>query len=152
MIETREKNIDGATYTVTQLPARRALRLKARLIKLFGPVIAQFFIASTENTSEEAKKADIVKAIEILGSHIDENSFENLITDMLSGVRKNGLELTPATIDLEFAGNMAGIYHVIFFVIEVNFSNFFQMIGIGIPSNSEMPTPTPDTRKIFGKK
>lgn len=152
MIETREKIIDGATYTVTQLPARRALKLKAKLLKLFGPVLAQFFVTATEKGTDEEKKNDIVRAVEMLGQHIDENSFEQLIVEMLSGVRKNGMELTPAVIDMEFAGDMAGIYHVVFFVIEVNFANFFSMVGIGNLTNSE-PTPSaPDTKKTFGKR
>lgn len=152
MIETREKIIDGATYTVTQLPARRALKLKARLIKLFGPVLAQFFVTATEKGSDEDKKNDIVKAVEILGQHIDENTFESLVVDMLQGVRKNGVELTPPVIDIEFAGDMAAIYHVVFFVIEVNFANFFSMVGIGNLTNSEPTTAAPDTKKTFGRK
>ena len=152
MIETREKVIDGATYTVTQLPARRALRLKAKLIKLFGPVLAQFFVTATDKGSDEDKKNDIVKAVEILGQHIDENSFEQLIVEMLNGVRKNGVELTPAVIDLEFAGDMAAIYHVVFFVMEVNFANFFSMVGIGSLTNSEPTQSAPDMKKTFGKR
>jgi hypothetical protein len=152
MIETKEKQIDGATYTVTQLPARRAIRLKARLIKLFGPVFAQFFLAVSENVSDDQRKQDIVKSIEILGAHIDENSFESLVMDLLVGVRKNGMELSPATIDLEFAGDMAALYQLLFFVIEVNFSNFFSMIGIGSQFNSETSMPTKDTKKIFTRK
>lgn len=153
MIETKEKSIDGSTYSVTQLPARRAIRLKARLIKLFGPVLAQVFIAATEKGDEAQKKADLVRAIEILGDHIDENSFESLVVDLLNGVRKNGMELTPQTIDMEFAGDMAGLYQVMFFVIEVNFSNFFSMIGIGSPFQAELPTAhKEDTKKTFMRK
>ena len=152
MIETREKLIDGATYSVTQLPARRALKLKAKLIKLFGPVLAQFFITVTEKNGEDQKKSDLVRAVEILGSSIDENSFESLVVELLNGVRKNGMELTPATIDIEFAGDMAGIYQVCLFVIEVNFSNFLALIGIGSQSNSEIPMPKTDMRKTYAKK
>jgi hypothetical protein len=148
MIETREKNIDGAVYTVTQLPARRAIRLKARLIKLFGPVAATFFIAS-EGISEDQKKLDLVKCVESLGNHIDENALESVIIELLIGVRKNNIELTPAIIDMEFAGDMATLYQVVWFVIEVNFSNFFLMFGIGSQCTQELPIPKDSMKKSF---
>ena len=152
MIETREKVIGGATYTVTQLPARRALRLKAKLIKSFGPALAQFFLAATSEKDADERNSQLVKAIEILSCNIDENSFEALVIEMLNGVRKNGLELTPPTIDLEFAGDMASLYQVLFFVIEVNYSNFLEIIGIGNQSPSDQPVPSPDTKKTFIRK
>lgn len=151
MIETFEKVIDGASYSVTQLPARRALRLKAKLIKQFGPVIAQVFVTATEKGTDEEKKSDLVAAIQILSRHIDENSFEQLIVEMLQGVRKNGVELTPPVIDLEFAGDMAALYQVVYFVVEVNFSNFFSLMGIGGQSLSPEVLPQTDTKKTFGK-
>lgn len=149
MIETQEKIIDGATYSVTQFPARRALRLKARLMKLFGPVLAQLFVAATSKTQDNN---DFVKAIEILGDHIDENTFESLCMELMVGVRKNGHELTPATIDLEFAGDIATLYQVLWFVIEVNFANFFSLIGIGSQFQADEPRHQADTKKIFTRK
>lgn len=136
MIETQEKEIDGAIYTVTQLTARRALRLKARLFKGLGP----FFMNSDPS------------AFQAICQTIDENLFESLCLEMIQGVRKNGVELTPATFDLEFAGDMAGLYKLLLFVVEVNFSNFFTMLGIGLPSFPEDQTPTPDTKKTYTRK
>src|SRR5271163_3077493 len=121
MIETKEKVIDGAVYSVTQLPARRALRLKAKLIKLFGVMIF-----GKESSNFQA-----------LCQSLDENQFESICMEMIQGVRKNGVELVPATFDLEFAGDMAGVYKMLLFVIEVNYANFFSLIGIGLPSFSE---------------
>lgn len=148
MIETKDKLIDGSNYTVTQLPARRALRLKAKLLKMFGSVIAQFFLATSEDNNEEQKKFDFVKTFQLLGSQIDENSFESLITEILTGVRKNGIELTAQTIDIEFAGDIATIYKVVWFVLEANFGNFFQMIGIGNLSG-DVQQPISDLKKTY---
>ncbi len=136
MIETREKIIDGATYMVTQLPARRAIRLKAKLIKTFG----SFFLSSEGS------------AIQSMFQSLDENQFESLCMEMIQGVRKNGVELTPGTFDLEFAGDMAALYKLLLFVVEVNFANFFSMIGIGIPSFPEDQEPTNVTKKTFTGK
>jgi len=142
MIETKEKNIEGDVYSVTQFPARMALRMKAKLIRLFGPVMTQVGILLLTKQDDEQQKKDLIKAVELLSCHINENEFEAIAVELLSFTRKNNAELKPALIDMEFAGNMAALYQVLWFVIEVNYSNFFQMIGIGnqlpvqeIPSN-----------------
>jgi len=150
MIQTKEKNIEGATYMVTQLPARRALKLKARLIKLFGPVFAQMYLTTSAEKSEDQQKQDMVRAVQILASTIDENVFENLVLEIVNGVRKNGVELTPSVVDIEFAGDIGTLYQVVWFVLEVNFSNFFSMFGIGNQSE-QAPIPKEDTRKTFTK-
>lgn len=153
-IETRDKEINGSIYTVTQLPARRALRLKAKLIKVFGPVLAQFFVTVSDSKDDEStQKNNIVKAVEMLGEHLDPNEFENLVVELLQGVRKGGMELTPAIIDLEFAGDMSSLYQVLWFVIEVNFSNFFELMGIGnkFQQYPEMPQAS-STKRGYTRK
>ena len=136
MIETREKLIDGATYLVTQLPARRAIKLQTKLIKLLGSL----FI-SNDSTSFQSMLLNL-----------NENDFEALCMEMIQGVRKNNVELTPATFDLEFAGDMAGLYKLLFFIVEVNFSNFLELVGIGLPSFNQIPIAETGTKKTFGKK
>lgn len=123
-IETQSKLIDGVEYSVTQLPARRALKLKAKLIKSFGSVFASFI-------SNGKDPDNLAKAIQLFSQSIDENQFESIIVELLSTARKRGHELTPSTIDTEFAGDIAGIYKVSAYVIEVNYANFFTMMGIG---------------------
>lgn len=149
MITTLEKFIDGSNYTVTQFPARRAIRLKAKLIKLFGPVLAQVFLTTDTKTSDDQKKSDLIKAVELLACSIDENQFENLAIELLASTRKNGVELTGPNIDLEFAGDMAALYQVMWFVVEANFSNFFSMMGIGSLFSTPNQTKTDDTKRTF---
>lgn len=145
MIEVKEKMIDGETFTVTQLPARRAIRMKAKLMKIFGPALAHLFVSG----DSKGKNNDFVGAFETLASNIDENVFEQICVELLAGVRKNGVELTPATIDLEFAGDMAGLYQVIWFVLEANYSNFFSMMGIGSQSIQQTIKQGQDTKKTY---
>jgi hypothetical protein len=149
-IETREKEINGSVYAVTQLPARRAIRLKARLVKLIGPIFAQIYL-TIEKKSDQEQKANIINAIENFSSHMNEQEFENLVVDILQGVRKNGVELVPAIIDLEFAGDMVTLYQVIWFVLEVNYADFFSMLGIGNPYEDMKQNPAV-TKKTFTRK
>lgn len=151
MIETREKTIGDATYSVTQLPARRALRLKAKLMKLFGPVFAQLFLITEDKASEERQKENLVNSVELLTGQLEAVQLDTLIVEILQGVRKNGQELTAPTIDIEFAGDIAGLYEVVFFVIEVNFANFFSMIGIGNLFTEQMTIPAQTTKRTFTK-
>lgn len=145
MIETRDKYINGHCYTITQLPARKALRLKTRLLKIFGPSLAQMFLSAA------GEEGNITKAIELLANNLDENVLETLVVEMLAGVRKNGVELTAPVIDLEFAGDMQGLYKVVGAVVEVNYSNFLSMIGI--TSLYEQETAVKDeSRKAFTRK
>lgn len=126
-IQTVEKNINGAVYSCTQLPARRALKLKAKLVKAIGPTVAQLFGSSKDDGSSD----HVVKAIQILSQTLNENEFEGLVVELLQCVRKDGIELVPAIIDMEFAGDFDSLYKVLWFVLETNFSSFFSMLGIG---------------------
>jgi len=145
MIETFTRMIDGCNYSVTQLPARRALKLKAKLFKTFGTALAPVMDLSAKS---------LVVAIESFSKTIDENQFENLILELLMTARKDGIELTPAIIDLEFAGDMAGIYKVCAFVLEVNYENFFTMMGIGnlFPEPIAQPAWTTETIRDYTRK
>lgn len=128
MIETKEKVIGSSNYAVTQLPARRALRLQAKLVKLLGPAVSTIFVATGDLDSADQS---IPKAITALASQLDDKTFDQLILDLLQGqVRKNGKEITEQVLDLEFAGNLNELFLVLSFVLEVNFGDFFREGGI----------------------
>jgi hypothetical protein len=153
MIQTKEKQIKGAVYSVTQLPARRALRLKAKLLRLFGPALAQLLLPGGSNDSISGlpfSKAEAVRAVESLMAQLDDKTFESLVLELCQGVRKDGMELTESVIDVEFAGDLGTLMQVLWFVIDCNFGSFFGESGIGslfgniaqVPQNRQ-----PDTKK-----
>src|SRR5271169_181187 len=127
MIETKEKQIGDANYSVTQLPARRALKLKNKLIKMFGTAIAQLLMTGTEQAEKpfdemnnqekknflsipaiercqinEVRKDSVVKGVQLLAEGLDEKTFDELLAELLVSVRRNGVELTNAVIDTVF--------------------------------------------------
>jgi hypothetical protein len=128
MIETIEKNIGNSRYMITQLPARRALRLQAKLLKLLGPSAGVMLLAA----SKDILNADdsIPKAISLLVEQLDEKTFDQFVVEMLQGVRKDGVELNEKTIDLEFSGNLNELFLVLKEVLGANFGDFFQEGGI----------------------
>lgn len=128
MIETKELELNGSTYLVTEMTARKALRMQARLLKLLGPAASAIFLAAA-NDVDKADNA-IPMAITHLVDQLDDRTFESLVMDLMQGVRKNGMELTPEIIDLEFAGDLNTLFLVLKFILEVNFSSFFAQGGI----------------------
>lgn len=128
MIETFEKTIGKSNYMVTQLPARRALKLQAKLLKLIGPSAAVIFSAAVSDFDN----ADncLPHAVRLLAEQLDERNFDIFVMEMLQGVRKEGMELTDKNVDLEFAGNLNELFLVLQYVLEVNFGDFFQEGGI----------------------
>jgi len=129
MVETKDKTIDGKRVTVSQFPARRALNLKIRLIKLMGPSIVQLFGKAKAITTSMPVE-DIIPAMERLTAALDPDQFVDLILELLSMTRVDGREAC-VNFDMEFAGNLPFVYKIVWYVLEVNFGNFFGQNGIG---------------------
>lgn len=127
-IETHEKIIGNSNYMVTQLPARRALKLQAKLLKLIGPAFSHLFI-NASNDIDSADKA-LPKAVTMLLNELDDKTFDTFVMEMLQGVRKDGHELTNSTVDSEFSGNLNELFLVIQYVLEVNYGDFLAERGI----------------------
>ena len=130
MIETKEEIIDGDNYTVTQFPARKAINIKAKLLRLFGSSLAQLVLNDDTSDNLNLKNQSMISAFQDLTANLNEKDFENLVVVLLSSVRKNGIELTPEIIDLEFAGQLETLYKVLWFVLRVNYESFFMACGI----------------------
>lgn len=137
MIETKEKVIGESNYSVTQMPAMTAIKMQARLLRLIGPSFGAM-VASGDDSS-------IPTAISLLTDKLDANTFETLVLDLCRGARKDGVEMTRQKIDLDFAGNLNELFRVIQFILEVNFSDFFQEGGIiaELKKAAEKDSPTP---------
>jgi hypothetical protein len=133
MIETKEKYINECKYTCTQFPARRALKLKTKLIKLIAPsIFTGIGAAQGPNILDVSLDSPLLgKAVEMLVSRLDEDDMVRLILEMLSSTRRDGKELTEGHFDMVYAGNFAELFKALFFVLEVNFGSFFQEMGIG---------------------
>ena len=127
MIQNKEIVINGNTYTVTQMPARRALKVQAKLMKLLGGAFSHTITAKD--------KQDMIKQfpkiISLLVEQIDEKTFDSFVMELVEYyVRKNGKEITDKNFDLEFAGSLNELFLLLQFILEVNFSDFFSEGGI----------------------
>lgn len=135
-IKTEEKEIDGSLYTVTSYAGRESLKIKKILMRLFAPVIPVIIkILGQISTDTSVSDMDIDdldfnsigKAISELLDQLTEDEYVDLILRMLQGTRRNNREITESEFDLHFGRNLTTVYKVLFFVIQVNYPDFFQL-------------------------
>lgn len=133
-MEAQTREINGHTYTVTPLPARRAFKLKTRLVRALGPGLAAM-VGSAKGASlmdSEVDGAALASGVETLFANLgsDEDILQ-LLMELLQGARRDNIEITPATFDLDFQGCLSDAYQIAWFVVEVNFRDFFGGASIG---------------------
>jgi hypothetical protein len=133
MAETQTREINGHNYEASPLPARRALKLQMRLVKSLGPGLGQMLGAVKGSLSDaeldgDALAAGISKLMSELGSP-DEAA--QLLVDMVAGVVRDNVVITPKTFNAQFQGTLLDVYKVAGFVLEVNYGDFFGEAGIG---------------------
>lgn len=133
MIETKEKEIDGATYAVTQFPGRKALTLKVRLLSVVGPSLLST-IGAVKGGTGEVEIDSLGGAAQKLVDNLSKEGAVNLVMELLSSTRRDGHEITPQLFDMEFAGKLDTVWKVVWWVLEVNYGSFFAGKGIGIGS------------------
>lgn len=144
-LETRKEVIDGRNITVVQLPGRRALKLKVKLIKLLGPSFANLVGKLKKKGSAldtDIAPSDIAHAMEGLSMVLDPDKYLLLMYDILASTRVQDedsdalLEAnTDAAFDILFAGHQLFLYKVVWFTLRTNYPDFFGEGGIGLLSN-----------------
>jgi hypothetical protein len=173
-MENKERKIviDGVTFQVAPFMAVEGLRLKARLVRTFGPALGELL------GGIDGKKAGgigdislgsdgIARGLEKLLERLDEDGFEALVRRLLANVIaiwpeggksrsiSFGQDFETAT-QLVFLGRLFSIYELIVFVLKVNYPDFFDKVvsGIGrriqttLTSKMEGKTPPSESRQL----
>jgi hypothetical protein len=145
MAMNKTKLIDGVEFTVAPFMAIEALRLKAYLIKTFGPAFGQMLGTLKDGLPKSGSIEDIKLdgaalsgAIETLMVQLDEPSFINLIKRLFANliakgktedgkpyVRMFDAANFESSLNLVFAGKLFSIYPVMGLVLEANYPDFF---------------------------
>jgi hypothetical protein len=149
-MENREKKIviDGVTFQVAPFMAVEGLRLKAHLLRTFGPGLGALLGGidgkKVGNIGEINLGGDsFAKGLEKLLEQLDEDGFEALVKRLLRNVIANWSEDgKPRSISFEqdfntamqlvFLGRLFSIYELIIFVLKVNYPDFFDKVVSGI--------------------
>ena len=149
--ETRTKQIDGKEVTVTSLPARRALKLKFRLLKIFGPTLGTLLSSANTQSSDTPNVAlsgsSLTDAFTQLAESIDPDIFVGLIEQMFDSIQIDGKKISMELFDVVFASKLSVVYQIIWFFLELNYSSFFAKISIGNVLSEFQSSPTPNAPK-----
>lgn len=131
-IETREKTINGRNITVTQFPGRKSLQYKIQIVKLIGGAFAHL-LSGTKSVKDFTTMdvSILVPAIEKLAAQLNPNEFVDFVLTLFSMTRIDGKEINATIFDMEFGGDLALMYRVLAFVLEVNYGSFFAPGAIG---------------------
>lgn len=114
------KEINGKQYYVVQLPPRTALLIKFKLLALLGPAAKELA------KGVGAKKADQTEALldGFVSLFKDVNPVElvALMQEVTETAKCDGKRIQ---FDKHFQGSLLEVYQVFFWVLTVNFSDFF---------------------------
>jgi hypothetical protein len=126
MLQPQDFTVGGHKIQVTPFPARRAFKYKVQLVKLFGAPIGKLLSGiSTKGEHVDFDLSSGSLAIEMLLSNINEDSFYNFALQMMEFSRLDGKECNDQNFDLLFQGELSLVYQIIYFVIQVNYPDFF---------------------------
>jgi hypothetical protein len=129
-MEVKTKTINGKEIMVTPFTGFISQRYLTKVVKLFGPGIAGVL----SGNSMDILNSDLSvfgDAIGRLTDRLDPDELSKFILDLLSMVRINKVEITQESFDLEFQGNLSFMYKILWFVMEVNWGDFFGKSGFG---------------------
>jgi hypothetical protein len=140
--------IDGVTFQVAPFMAVEGLRLKAHLVRTFGPAIGELLggidgvkVGSIADISLGG--SGVAKGLEKLLEQLDEDAFEALVKRLLTNViaiwPESGKSRSISfgqdfgtAMQLVFLGRLFSIYELIIFVLKVNYPDFFDKVVGGI--------------------
>ena len=132
-VQFREREIDERTYRVTQFGATRALKLWTRVSRVFLPAFAKglgAFQGLPEGKSILDAEVDfdgnmLSEAVRMLVEQMHADDFAGLAKDLLASTTCDGREIE---FDLHFAGQIPLLLKVLWFVLEVNYGGFFDVL------------------------
>jgi hypothetical protein len=157
--------IDGIAFQVAPFMAVEGLRLKAHLVRTFGPAIGELLGGidgqKVGNIADISLGGDgIANGLEKLFEQLDEDKFIDLVKRLLNNViaiwPENGKSRSIAfgtdfdtAMELVFLGRLFSIYPLIIFVLKVNYPDFFGKVvsGIGRKIRTTLTSETEETTR-----
>lgn len=156
MIKSDTRTIDEVSFTVTQMPATKGLRVLGFVGKRIGPALSGIIKAAKSLRMGEKDEVDFdvlaVSVGELLQS-LDEGDMERLLKEMVYDKtimqdESGGKQVNASTFDALFQGRVGLALKLIAFAFEVNYADFFSALKSGLSSlpkaqrspNSNAPT------------
>jgi hypothetical protein len=155
--------IDGVDFRVAPFMAVEGLRLKAHLVRTFGPAVGELLGGidgvKVGGIADVSLGGDgIAKGLEKLLEQLTEDAFEALVKRLLTNViaswQEDGKNRSisfgqdfETAMQLVFLGRLFSIYELIIFVLKVNYPDFFDKVvgGIGRRIKTTLTLGTDET-------
>src|SRR3954466_5572113 len=140
MQATQTTTIGDREYSVTQLPAKRGLRLFNRLCRILAPPAARALGSAGDVSLSALLKSDmgsIAAALSLLFDKLTEQEQEAIFKELLEGARYRDAEngkLLPLweQFDVAFQGRLHEAYQVLGFALSVNFGSFRSALSAAV--------------------
>ncbi len=137
--QTETKQIGDRNYSVTQWPAEDAILMKFRLAKTLGAPLAALMKNDLPHGTEDDRPSDgtdgqsLARSLSILFENSTPEELLAVVRDCVIGAGCNGKRITSTSFNELFSGdNLADVYRVFIFVLQVNYANLFA----GLPGGS----------------
>lgn len=129
------REIDGRIVKVIPWGFLTMMERKRKLLKLAQPVIGQLKGLFAEDGGNFGND-ELIGIIETVVNTFDEKSFKLFIEMMLDQVTVDNFQMSdPLIRDDQLQASSGMFYKICQYVLEVNYRDFFQMIGL-LPSES----------------
>lgn len=120
-LPSKEYEINGTTYKVTQLTLRKWLELKSLVFNSFGPAIGTFL--SSWSAGQEGETEAVGSLINRLSEDADPNTYEKLIKTLSECSEVKDTRLSEV-YEAWWPTHLADIPEFVFFALYVQFSDF----------------------------
>ncbi|MDC7234577.1 MAG: hypothetical protein PQJ58_15205 [Spirochaetales bacterium] len=140
----QKKRIDGEVYQVTPFQGREAFKIQMKLARLIAPLVglmAGMFSGMDLKKIEKLSELDIdidgeslSKVLDALFSKYSDEELLDLLILLFEKVEKGEddkkIFITAEAFDTIFAQNLVTAFKVAFFVIQVNYPDFFGLAAL----------------------
>lgn len=114
MIEQKQVVVCGESFTITQLPATKGIRILKQIGKLAGPAMAGY------------QEDGLMKALGSLFENMDQIDVESIIKELVNSASKGSMAIN---FDMEFAGKYDKLFNLVKEILEFNFGSVFTLFG-----------------------
>lgn len=127
MQETQTKIIDGMEVSVSQLPARRAMKMFNRLGRVFGPALGKI-MASSPDGLKTMNIGAMGDAVAMLFEKFTDSEQDFIMNELLATAVVDNKPLMPI-FDTMMRGKTLTVYKLLAFALEVNYGDFLGGLG-----------------------
>lgn len=124
---TQEREIDGMSFAVTQLPGMRGLKLLARLGRVLGPAVAKALAGASNGLKGEVDFEVMGEAVGTLFERLTEKELEEVTRELLQAATVDNRPLLQG-FDVTMQGKTLTILKVLLFAFEVNYGSFLDVL------------------------